>query len=76
MSETRAIVVEMFGVVYDSRRHERERSPNTWRPVLSPEQAAEIRRRYAAGRVSYRSLAEDFGLNKNTIGMVVRRETW
>ena len=43
---------------------------------LTAAQVTEIRTRYAAGGVSQKQLAVDYGVNKVTIGKIVRREAW
>lgn len=57
----------------DKQQKGRTVSPAT---KLSAEQVQEIRARYQAGGVSYRTLAAKYGVSKETIGAVVRRETW
>lgn len=42
---------------------------------MTPTQVLEIRERYAAGE-SQGALARRFGLNINTVGKIVRRESW
>lgn len=52
------------------------------KPVVPPwvkldaAKAAEIRRRYAAGGVTHRSLAAEFGVHHKQIGAIVRGEAW
>ena len=43
---------------------------------LTAAQVTEIRTRYAAGGVTLKQLAVDYGVNRDTIGKIVRRETW
>jgi len=43
---------------------------------LTDELVREIRDRYAAGGVMQKALAEDYGIVKSTVGMIVRGETW
>jgi len=43
---------------------------------LTDELVREIRDRYAAGGVTQKALAEDYGVVKSTVGMIVRGETW
>ena len=43
---------------------------------LTESEVIEIRRRYAAGGISHRSLAIEFGVHNRTIGQVVNRATW
>lgn len=43
---------------------------------LAASQVAEIRARYAAGGVLQRELAAEYGVGKNNISAIVRRETW
>lgn len=44
--------------------------------VLTELQVIEIRKRFAQGDVSYKTLAEEMNVNPNTIGNVIRRSTW
>ncbi len=44
--------------------------------VLTEAHIREIRIRYAAGRIRYRDLAVEFGVDTTTIGNIARRETW
>jgi hypothetical protein len=55
---------------------ERARGERNGFAKLTPEQVAEIRRRYAAGGVSQQSLADEFGFGQSTISHIVLRETW
>ena len=43
---------------------------------LTEEQVLEIRRRYADGGVTYRSLGRDYGVGFKAISKIVRRERW
>ena len=43
---------------------------------LTPEQVAEIRRRYIPRVVSQRSLAVEFGVHQTMIGFIVRHANW
>ena len=43
---------------------------------LSQQEADEVRRRYAAGGVTQRALAAEYGVSQNTIGCIVRIERW
>ena len=49
------------------------RSPNA---ILSDEDAAQIRARYAAGGASWADIARDYGMCKSAIGRIVRMETY
>lgn len=44
--------------------------------VLSDEDAAEIRRRYAAGQVSWNALGNEYGISKRSIGRIIRGESY
>lgn len=44
--------------------------------ILTQEKVDEIRRRYAAGGIPMRVLAEEFGVINQTIWCVIRRKTW
>ena len=46
------------------------------RAKLNTEQVQEIRDRYAAGGVTHRELAAEFGVSRPMIGYIVRRENW
>lgn len=43
---------------------------------LTPQQVQEIRSRYEAGGIRYSTLAEEYGVSKETIGAIVRTDTW
>ncbi len=43
---------------------------------LNPQAVAEIRRRYAAGGVSLKTLGGEYGVTADTIHCVVTYETW
>lgn len=43
---------------------------------LTEDHVREIRRRYAAGGVTQRSLADEFGVDVTTVNLVVLRKTW
>ena len=43
---------------------------------LTEEQVIEIRRRYADGGVTHRSLGRDYGVAYSVIGKIIRREIW
>lgn len=43
---------------------------------LTEPQVREIRARYAAGGVSHRALAGEYGVSKSAIGLIVLRRTW
>lgn len=43
---------------------------------LTEEQVLEIRQRYKIERTSYRKLAEEYGVEKTTIGHIIRNEQW
>lgn len=46
------------------------------RAKLSEAQVDEIRELYATGSFTQKELAERFGVWQNTIGRIVRHETW
>lgn len=46
------------------------------RAKLTEEKVREIRRRYAAGGVSYLDLANEYDLSNGTISAVISRRTW
>lgn len=43
---------------------------------LTEADVLEIRRRYAAGGIYQRQLAEEYGVEQSNIGFIVRRKTW
>jgi predicted DNA-binding protein (UPF0251 family) len=43
---------------------------------LTPDEAVEIRDRYANENVTYEELADDYGISRTTVGSIVRRECW
>ena len=43
---------------------------------LTEEQVIEIRRRYADGGVTYRSLAAEYGVHHSVIGYIITRRNW
>jgi hypothetical protein len=43
---------------------------------LTKDQVREARRRYAAGQVTQKALAKEYGVAPNTMGYVLRRRTW
>lgn len=58
------------------RRPEIRRGENASRHILSEAQVLEIRRRYAAGGVTYLELAKEFGVKKTTVAKIVIRKLW
>lgn len=61
----------------DSVRHgTRARGRDNGNSKLTAEQVADIRRQYATGLVSQRSLAERFSVSQRTIWNIVNREQW
>lgn len=61
----------------DKDRHgTRPRRENHRSSKLTEHDVREIRRRYAAGEVTQRSLAFEFGVTRANVGHVVRRVTW
>ena len=57
----------------DAAAHRGEQHPNA---LLTDAQVLEIRARYAAGGVSLRGLAQEYGCNFRTIWVVVRHKAW
>jgi DNA-binding XRE family transcriptional regulator len=43
---------------------------------LTDQQVREIRNRYAAGEVTQRELATDYGISRETVGTIIRRKNW
>jgi hypothetical protein len=43
---------------------------------LTETQVREIRNKYANGGISYQQLAIEYGVDKSSIGLIIRRETW
>lgn len=43
---------------------------------LTPTQVLEIRARFAAGNVIHQVLADEYGVSQETIGSIVRRQSW
>jgi len=43
---------------------------------LTREKVAEIRRRYQRRGITQRALAKEYGVDRNTIGLILRGETW
>lgn len=43
---------------------------------LTEEQVLLIRQRYAAGGVTHRQLADEYGVSHRNIGLIVRRQIW
>lgn len=70
-----------FGSVADNSR-DRDEAGRTPRgeqhgsSKFSDEQVLEIRRRYAAGNVTQQELGDEFGVDRKTVSVIVRRETW
>ncbi len=46
------------------------------RAKVTEEDVIEIRQRYAAGRMSQQTLADEFGLNQTNVSDIIRRVTW
>lgn len=49
---------------------------NNGNSVLTTHDVHAIRRRYAAGGISYAKLAREFGVEKSTVGYIVRGRLW
>ena len=63
----------------DMRRKRRAscgRGEGNGRARISSAQVTEIRRRYAAGGISYKALASEYGVAESTIGHAVEGRTW
>ncbi len=43
---------------------------------LTEAQVLKIRKRYAAGSVTQKRLAKDYGIDRSTVGYIVRRDCW
>jgi|GEM_PF-5548185 len=54
----------------------KRRGENNHRSVLNSAQVREIRKLYASGKGSHRSLAEKFGVGKSTITSILSRKSW
>lgn len=54
----------------------RARGGRQGRRKLMPEQVREIRNRYAAGGVTYASLAAEYGVSEGTVRQLVRGRAW
>lgn len=50
--------------------------PAKYDAKLTFDMADEIRRRYAAGGVTHRELAAEFGLSRPSVSRVIRKESW
>jgi hypothetical protein len=61
---------------------DKRRDGTIWRSTLhphaklSPDEVREIRQRYAAGGVSTRGLAKQYGLSGSYVSAIIRREKW
>lgn len=44
--------------------------------VLKTEEVREIKRKYEEGNTSFRKLAKEYGVNKNTVSKIVKKQTW
>lgn len=61
----------------DTRDHGTyKKGENHHRAKLTNEQVKEIRRRYDAGGVSQKELADEFGAGQGTVHNIVRRKGW
>jgi len=54
----------------------KRRGEQDGRSKLTQGQVEEIRRRYGQGEVTYKTLAEEFGVTFETIGKIIRCEIW
>lgn len=52
------------------------RGTGHWNARIDEGQAVAIRRRYAAGGITYTQLAKEYSVSSSHIGAVVRREIW
>jgi predicted transcriptional regulator len=52
------------------------RSPKRWYRRMTPERAAEIRRRYLAREARQRELAAEYGVAQNTVSRIVSGQVW
>jgi hypothetical protein len=59
-----------------TRPETRRRGSQNGLAKLTEEQVGEIRRRYAAGGVTQLSLAQQFGVDRTLISLIVRRKGW
>lgn len=60
---------------------ERDRHPPTWgeasgQAKLTADQVREIRRRYAAGGVTQKGLASEYGVAKSLVWSIIHRKIW
>ena len=60
----------------EAGRQSRLKGADNGRAKLTEEQVIEIRSRYAAGGVSQRKLAAEFGVGQQLISRIIRRKTW
>lgn len=73
-------------IVEDRRRQRRGPEPIVKRPTitgenhfatdLTPEDVRNIREMYANTDASYPEIAEIYGIHRDTVGQIVRRDTW
>lgn len=56
--------------------HDRDARGRNGRQVLTPAQVIEIRARYAAGGISQKALGDAYGVSRNQVARIVRRERW
>jgi hypothetical protein len=69
-AETRKVISEKL------MGHETVKGEDNGQARLTVERVREIRMRYAAGGISHRTLAQEYGVRHETIRKVVNRETW
>jgi hypothetical protein len=60
----------------EADRQARQKGTDHGMSKLTEEEVLEIRRRYADGGVTQRSLAAEYGVHRGTISRVVHREIW
>ena len=58
------------------RKGRQAKGQRNGRAKLTPGHVRTIRKRYEGGGVSYRQLAEEYGVDHSTIGQIIRGETW
>lgn len=50
--------------------------PKTYYRNMTPEKAAEIRRRYFAREAKQHELAEEYGIKQNTVSRIISGQVW
>lgn len=54
----------------------RRRAPRVGTSRLTEDDVRTIRQRYASGGVTQRTLAAEYGMSQNAVGLILRRKTW